>query len=158
FIRAEVLAQRQLVHHLLHLLSFAGLLSCNSLLVGRRFGLFAAFTDSSHVSLVQHKSVVVAIERDGMPTGIHTMFSVLLVPFRNSGCLVHVLDDLSPTDSSVISTEGNLTELRRVRNDAHLCASEVVVEEILEPHACDEQEIPRILSTLLDVIHCPVAG
>ena len=36
----------------------------------------------------------------------------------------------------------DLTHLRAVRDDAHLGAAEVVVEEVLEPHAGDEQDAP----------------
>src|SRR5262249_18004205 len=70
---------------------------------------------------------------------------------RDRGVLVHVLDDVSPTDTRVVSTEGNLTFLSAVRNDAHLGATEVVVEEILEPHTGDKQEVPAIRSALLDI-------
>src|SRR5262245_21646412 len=86
------------------------------------------------------------------------MFAMFLVPFGNAGCLVHVLDDLPPTDSSIVGTKRNLSELSGIWNDAHLSAAEVVIEQILEPHSCDEQEIPRITSTLLDIVHRPIAG
>src|SRR5215472_6991935 len=39
-----------------------------------------------------------------------------------------------------------------VRDDALLGAAEVVVVEILEPHAGDEQEVPAIGAALLDVL------
>src|SRR6185503_21102438 len=80
------------------------------------------------------------------------MTSVLLIPLRNGRILVHVLDDVSPTDACVVSTEGNLTFLCSVRNDAHFRAAEVVVEEILEPHACDEEKVPTIRTSLLNVL------
>jgi len=57
---------------------------------------------------------------------------------------MHVLDDLPPSHPGVVRAEGNLALLRGVRNDAHLSAPEVVVEQILEPHSRDEQEVPRI--------------
>src|SRR5262245_5371715 len=86
------------------------------------------------------------------------MFAVLLVPFGDTGRLVHVFNDLPPSDSGVISAERDLPELRRVGNDAHLRPSEVIVEQILEPHSCDEQEVPWIIAPLLDVVHRAIAG
>src|SRR5437879_10522042 len=58
--------------------------------------------------------------------------------------LMHILDDLPPSNTGVIRAEGNLALLRGVRNDAHFRAAEVVIEQILEPHPRDEQEVPRI--------------
>src|SRR5437870_1413333 len=86
------------------------------------------------------------------------MLSVLLVPFGDGRGLVHVLDDLPPTDSGVVRAEGDLTELGRVRNDAHLGTAEVVIEKVLEPHSGDKQEVPWIVPPFLDVVHRPVAA
>src|SRR5262245_32735688 len=80
------------------------------------------------------------------------MTSVLLLPLRDGRVLVHVLDDVSPTNTCVVSTEGDFTFLSSVRNDAHLSASEVVVEEILEPHTRDKQEVPAIGTTHLNIL------
>ncbi len=82
---------------------------------------------------------------------------MLLVPLRDGRVLVHVLDDVSPTDTGVVGAEGNLAFLRAVRNDAHFRAAEVVVEEILEPHSRDKQEVPAIRTALLDVIFTTIA-
>src|SRR5262249_26825586 len=41
--------------------------------------------------------------------------------------------------------------LRGIRNNALLGAPEIVVVKVLEPHAGDEQEVPAVLATLLDV-------
>src|SRR5581483_3560192 len=57
----------------------------------------------------------------------------------------------------VVRAEAYLTLLRRIRNDALLGAAEVVVEQILEPHARDEQEVPAILAALLDILKSTVA-
>ncbi len=57
----------------------------------------------------------------------------------------------------VIGAEGNFAFLRAVRNNAHFRAAEIVVEQILKPHARDEQEVPRIGATLLDVLKRAVA-
>src|SRR5262249_40892417 len=86
------------------------------------------------------------------------MLAVRPVPFRNARRLVHILDDLSPADSGVVRAERDLTELGRVRNNAHFSATEVVVEEVLEPHSRNKQEVPWIVAALLDVHHRSVAG
>src|ERR1051325_1255121 len=92
-----------------------------------------------------------------MTTGVNLVLFVSLIPFRDRRRLVHVLDDLSPSDAGVVGAEGNLTELSRVRNDAHFRAAEVVVEQILEPHTGDKEEVPRILPSSLNVRHGAVA-
>ena len=92
-----------------------------------------------------------------MAAGKHGVFAVRLVPFGDAGGLVHVLDDLPPADTGVVCTERNLTKLRRVRNDAHLGAAEIVIEQILEPHARDEQEVPAVGAALLNVFDRPIA-
>jgi hypothetical protein len=54
----------------------------------------------------------------------------------------------------VVRAEGNFALLRGVGDDAHFGAAEVIVEEVLEPHAGDEEEVPRIfrLAPLLGVL------
>src|SRR5688572_22712787 len=81
------------------------------------------------------------------------MTAVFLVPLCDGRVLVHVLDDVTPADAGVVCTERDLAFLRAVRDDAHLGAAEVVVEKILEPHTCDEQEVPRVLTALLNIFH-----
>src|SRR5687768_11530175 len=81
------------------------------------------------------------------------MTAVFLVPLCDGRVLVHVLDDVTPADAGVVCTERDLAFLCAIRDDAHLCAAEVVVEKILEPHAGDEEEVPRVLPALLDVFH-----
>src|SRR5437868_1684057 len=83
---------------------------------------------------------------------------MLLIPLRDRRVLVHVLDDVSPTDSRVVSAERDFAFLRAVRNDAHFCATEIVVEEILEPHARNEQEVPTVGPTLLNVALSAIAA
>src|SRR5207245_3182612 len=85
------------------------------------------------------------------------MFPVSAVPLRNSRILVHVLDDLPPADSRIVRAERDFSLLRCVRDDAHFRAAEVIVEEVLEPHPCDEQEIPRVFfATLLGVFESAI--
>src|SRR4029078_3829270 len=91
-----------------------------------------------------------------LATGKNLVTAMLLIPLRNGRVLVHVLDDVSPTNPRCVSAEGDLTFLSAVRNDAHLGATEVVVEKILEPHSRDKQEVPAIRTTLLDVLFAAV--
>src|SRR5437588_12394097 len=74
---------------------------------------------------------------------------VLFVPFFEVGSLVHVLDDLTPTNAGVISAEGNLAFLSAVGNHAHLGAAEVVIEKVLEPHAFNTKHAPIVTRSIL---------
>ena len=69
---------------------------------------------------------------------------VLFVPLGERRGHVHLLDDVAPADAGVVRAEGNLAFLRGVGNDALFGAAEIVVEQILEPHAGDEQEVPAV--------------
>jgi hypothetical protein len=57
---------------------------------------------------------------------------------------VHLLDDVAPAHARVVGAEADLAFLRGVGDDALLGAAEVVVEQILEPHAGDEEEVPAV--------------
>ena len=85
------------------------------------------------------------------------MPAVLFVPFGEVGRLVHVLDDLPPAHASVVGAEGNLAFLSAVRNHAHLSAAEVVIEEILEPHAFDTEHAPHVVRVSSLLGHAIVA-
>src|SRR4028118_677900 len=76
---------------------------------------------------------------------------VLFVPLGNRRVLVHLLDDVAPTYPRVIGAETDLALLRAVGDDAHLRAAEVVVEQVLEPHAGDEEEVPAVGAARLAV-------
>src|SRR5947209_19815521 len=71
---------------------------------------------------------------------------------------MHLLDDVAPAHARVVSTEADLALLGRVGDNALLGAAEVVVEEILEPHAGDEQEVPTIRTTLGHIFQSAVAA
>ena len=88
--------------------------------------------------------VLVALQVDVLAFGVDFVLAVRLVPLGHGRVLVHVLDDLPPSHAGVVRAEADLALLRGVRNDAHLGAPEVVIEQILEPHPRDEQEVPRI--------------
>src|ERR1700688_2160396 len=93
--------------------------------------------------------MLVILQIDQAAFGINFMLAVSAIPLRDRRVFVHVLDDLPPADAGVICAEGDFALLRGIRNDAHLRAAEIVVEQILEPHAGDEQEIPGILFAAL---------
>src|SRR5258707_7543722 len=78
------------------------------------------------------------------------MTAVFLVPVGELRSQVHLLDDLSPADTRVVSAERNFALLRSIRDDAHLGATKVVIKKILKPHAGNEQEIPAIFPEALD--------
>src|SRR5258706_12969375 len=78
---------------------------------------------------------------------------ILFVPFGQSRGHMHLLDDLTPAHTGVVSTKRNLTFLSRVRDDALLGAAEVIVEQILKPHSCYEQKVPAVCATLFDVLN-----
>src|SRR5438067_610070 len=80
------------------------------------------------------------------------------LPPGEGGRHVHLRDDIAPAHAGVLRAEGDLAFLRGVRDDALLGAAEVVVEEVLEPHAGDEEEVPAVLAALLDVVHGSVRG
>ena len=86
------------------------------------------------------------------------MLAVLLVPVRDLRVLVHVLDDLPPADAGVVGAEGDLAHLRRVGNDAHLGAAEIVGPEILEPHAGDEHQQPLVAFAIAVVARAELAA
>src|SRR5437764_13829341 len=86
------------------------------------------------------------------------MTTLFLIPLRQGCSHVHLLDDVAPAYARVIGAEGNLPFLRGIRNDALLCPTEVVVEQVLEPHSSDEQEVPTVATALLNIRHCAVAG
>ncbi len=71
---------------------------------------------------------------------------------------MHLLDDVPPADARVVRAERDLPFLSGVRDDAPLGAPEVVVEEVLEPHAGDEQEVPAIRPALMDVRAGAIGG
>src|SRR3989442_8204457 len=76
--------------------------------------------------------------------GVNSMPFVFLVPVGEVSRLVHVLDDLPPADTRVVSAEGDFAFLSAVRNHAHFSAAEVVVEEVLKPHAFNAEHPPDV--------------
>src|ERR1051325_1141500 len=83
-------------------------------------------------------------QRYVLTSGKNLMSAMFPVPFRQGGGHVDFLDDLSPTHACVVCAKRDLAFLCSIRNDAHLCASKIIVEKILEPHPCDEKQTPPI--------------
>src|SRR5580698_8840428 len=81
------------------------------------------------------------------------MTPMLFVPLRQRGSHMHLLNNVPPAYARVVSAETDLAFLCGVRNNALFRPPEVVVEKILEPHACDKQEIPSILSPLHHIVN-----
>src|SRR3984893_11392163 len=100
--------------------------------------------DTGSVIGVDFQGMFVGVEIDLLALGVDFVLAVRLVPLGDGRILVHVLNDFAPAYAGVVRAEGNFALLRGVRNDAHFGAAEIVVKEILEPHAGDEEEIPRI--------------
>src|SRR5580692_8627877 len=98
-----------------------------------------------------------AAELHALPAGENLMPAVLFVPLAQRGGHMHLLDDVPPTHPGVVSAKRNLTLLRRVGDDALLGPAEIVVEQILEPHARHEQQVPPILTAPEYVVHGPFA-
>src|SRR5579859_8034723 len=126
-------------------LFFEGLLAARAIFFrgGLRNVVFEV-ADTSGVIGVDLQRVFEALEIDTLAFGVDFVFAVVLVPFGDGRVLVHVLDDLAPAYAGVVGAEGDFALLRGVGDDAHFGASEVVIEKILEPHAGDEEEVPRI--------------
>ena len=103
--------------------------------------------------LVKQEGVLRVAHADLLSTGKDLVPAVLLVPLGEGGGHVHLLDDVAPAHAGVVGAEGDFAFLRGVRDDALLGAAEVVVEEILEPHAGDEEEVPAIGAALFNVGH-----
>ena len=82
---------------------------------------------------------------------------MLAVPVRNGRVLVHVLDDLPPSHACVVRAERDLPHLRRVGNDAHLGAPEIIRPEILKPHPGDEHHQPFVGLAIVGILETDTA-
>src|SRR5271168_2593410 len=130
-----------------------GLLAARAIFFGgRQRNVVFEVADASGVIGINIQRVFEALKIDALALGVDFVFAVVLVPLGNRRVLVHVFDDLAPAYARVVGAEGNFALLRGVGDDAHFGAAEVVVEKILEPHAGDEEEVPRILAALHGVV------
>jgi len=111
------------------------------------------------VSLVQHQIILLLLlDTDLLAACEDLVTAMLLVPLGEGSGHVHLLDDVAPPYAGVVGAEADLAFLRGVGDDALLGAAEVVVEEVLEPHSGDEEEVPAVAAALLDVFHGAVSG
>src|ERR1017187_2360174 len=102
--------------------------------------------------------MVDAFEADFLTAGEDLVLAILLVPLGKRGRHVHFLDDVPPADAGIVSAEGNFAFLRGIGNNALLGTPEIVIEQVLEPHAGDKQEVPTVLPALLDVVQGAIAS
>src|SRR5947209_5178084 len=143
-VRAELLLQNHLLVELAH---------HRRLFVRRLRPLHLRLVRALQVNLVQHQAGRrVVVERDFLALREDFVPPVLPVPLRDGRVLVHLLDDVAPADAGVVGAETDLALLRAVGNDAHLGSAEVVIEQVLEPHARDEEEVPAVGAAGLDVL------
>src|SRR5580658_2336229 len=98
-----------------------------------------------------------AAELHALPAGENLMPAMLFVPLAQRGGHMHLLDDVPPTHPGVVSAKRNLTFLRGVGDDALLGPPEIVVEQVLEPHARHEQQVPAVAPATENVVHGPLA-
>src|SRR4029077_18296080 len=126
-------------------LFFVGLLAAGAIFFrGGQRDIVLEVADAGGVFGVNLQGMLVGVEIDFLALGVDFVLAVGLVPFGDGRVLVHVLDDLAPAYAGVVRAEGNFALLRGIGDDAHFGATEIVVEQILEPHAGDEQEVPGI--------------
>src|SRR2546427_7438694 len=107
-------------------------------------------------SIAQQQRMLGRVHLHILPTGKDFVPPVLLVPLGERCGHVHLLDDVPPSHAGVVGAERNLAFLCGIRNDALLRPPEIVVEQILEPHAGDEQEVPSVLAPFHNVINRPL--
>ena len=116
------------------------------------------FVGTGKIDFVQLEIVLLIGKRNFFAASKDLMSSILFIPFCHCGVLVHVFNDISPADASVISAETNLAFLSAIRDDAHLSAAEIVVEQILKPHPRNEKKIPAIRAALGDILITAIAA
>jgi hypothetical protein len=86
------------------------------------------------VLLHKHQAVLFARQRHALITCEDFMPAMLFVPLGERSRHVHLLDNVPPTHTSVVSAERNLTLLCCVRDDALLRAPEIVAFLLMPKH------------------------
>src|SRR6266699_6039113 len=138
-LRLRLLQHQLLVNRADLGLLFVSLFAASALLFRRgQRNVMLELAHASSVFGVNLQGMSKALKVDVLAFGINFVLPVVLVPLGHGRVFVHVLNDLPPAYTGVVRAEGNLTLLRRVRDDAHFGAAEVIVEQILEPHSRDE--------------------
>src|SRR6185312_10189204 len=96
-------------------------------------------------ALAHGERVGVGGQGEVLVLGVDGVAAVGAVPLGDGGVGLHLLEDVPPAGAGVVGAEADLPELGAVGDDAHLGAAEVVVEEVLEPHAGDEEGAPLVV-------------
>ena len=68
-----------------------------------------------------------------------------LVPFSHRRIRFDLFEHIAPPDTRVVRAKADFAHLRPIRDDAHLRAPKIVIEQVLKPHARDEQHAPLVL-------------
>src|SRR5258708_33951822 len=140
-------------------LLFVGLFAARPLFFGGgQWNVMLEMANAGGVISVNFQGVLVALKVDTLTLRVNLMLAGGLVPLGDGRILVHVLDDLAPADAGVVRAERNFALLSGIGNDAHLGAAEVIVKQILKPHAADEEEVPAILLSPLPRIFIGAVG
>src|ERR1044071_3950778 len=66
------------------------------------------------INIIQNQTVALVRELDVLATGKNFVATVLLIPLRDSRVLMHVFNNVPPTNTRVVGAEGNLAFLRSV--------------------------------------------
>src|SRR5262249_10902328 len=110
-----------------------------------------------NVLFVQAQLVGAFRQTHSLTAGKDLMAAMLVIPLGECGRHVHLFDDVAPAHAGVVGAEADLAFLRGVRNNALLGAAEVIVVEILEPHAGHEEEVPAVGAASLEVFDGPLS-
>src|SRR5215471_2298685 len=99
-----------------------------------------------------------AAKLHSLAPGEYLVPSVLLIPPGQRGGHMHLLNDVPPSYTGIVSAKRDFPFLRSVRNNALLGPAKIVIEQVLEPHARHEQQVPAVAAAAENVLHCPLAG
>src|SRR5262245_59719180 len=117
FFGVELLLQHHLMVKLAHHYGF---------FVRSLWPLHLRFVWPRQVNFIQNETMALVREIDVLATGKNFVSAVLLIPLCDSRVLMHVFNNVPPTNTCVVGAEGDLAFLRSVRNDAHFSATEIV--------------------------------
>src|SRR5262249_19246255 len=87
---------------------------------------------------------VEAHEGHVLAPGVNLVVAMRLLSLGDGCVFLYVFFDLASAATGVVGAEADFALLGGVRNDAHFGAAEIVVEQVLEPHAGDKQKVPRV--------------
>src|SRR5262245_54137327 len=108
--------------------------------------------------LIQAERVRPGGERRLLAARENLVAAMFFIPPGQCRRHMHLLDNLAPADARVVSAERDLAFLSAVRDDAHLGAPKVVIEQVLKPHSRDKQEVPPVFASIEDVLEALVVS